>query len=127
MCSVTAELAEQFEVARVMVHRAITLAGLQAEGPGARAQPAARRLPAALAGLEVVFWPGRRPPASRCSPGHSPYSGSPPPPPANPSPTTAELPMLIGWCMGVGLEQTIIQDGKTADQDQKRDVLCQRI
>ena len=29
-------------------------------------------------------WPGRGPPASRCTPGHSPCSGSPPPPPANP-------------------------------------------
>ena len=49
-------------------------------------------------------WPGRGPPASRCTPGHSPCSGSRQPPPANPPPAAAaELPMIIRWCMGVKL------------------------
>ena len=47
-------------------------------------------------------WPGRGRPASRCSQGHSPCSASRQPPTANPpSAGAAELPMLIGWCMGV--------------------------
>ena len=49
-------------------------------------------------------WPGRGRPASRCTPGHIPCSGSRQPPTANPPPAgVAELTMIIRWCMGVRL------------------------
>ena len=55
-------------------------------------------------------WPGRGPPASRCTPGHSPCSGLRQPPTANPpSAGTAELTTIVRWCMGVTLEQTMHQ------------------
>ena len=68
-------------------------------------------------------WPGRGPPASRCSPGHSPCSGSRQPPPANPPPAaasrTAHDHQMVHGCEA--RSRSRLKGGKTADQDQKRE------
>ena len=55
-------------------------------------------------------WPGRGRPASRCSPGRSPCSGSRQPPTAPPPAGAAELTMIIRWCMGVTQPRVMDQE-----------------
>jgi hypothetical protein len=110
------------------------LPGLEAERFSAGAPPAAWWLSPALAGLDVIagrvlgrttvdLLPDVVKVIALAQRRHNRH-------PANPPPAgTAELPMLIGWCMGVeartdhaALELTLYKRvAKTADQDQKRE------
>ncbi len=96
-------LAEQQVIRLALDH----LARLEAKSFGAWTPPEAGRFSPAFAGLEVVA--GRKLDRTAVhllperSPGRTPCSASRRPPPANPPPAGAGLPMIIRWCMGVEL------------------------